>query len=257
MIELVAPESLGDQQRHERDIALKRAIETGARGLTPDEMYILRRLASVIAQDPAAASGYGGCFVSLPVSEFAVHAGLTQKVAHRRLDIAANSLYDRRVELTFAGETTRFVWASSRLVGTEVLDMSFSQSFVRAILYTEGMGREPAALIPSAETILAAVEAGAGVFGQRGLEVTIRSSLMSRKKRPKDMSYDTMCKRIGKQLRVGLGRDQILDTFEVFVQTSRWKGKTDPKYYRYTHKDLREFRVEVMTFIRDHSIPAD
>jgi hypothetical protein len=118
----------------ERDLLLQQAFADSASNLSIDERYILRRLASVVAQDLPTATKYADVLISLPVAEFATHTGLTRKVAYRRLDVATHSLFNRQVRFVSDETETSIAWAGSRRQAHDFSGLTFTGCFIQHLL---------------------------------------------------------------------------------------------------------------------------
>ncbi len=246
MLDLLPPESTDVEREHR----LQQALAESARNLSVDERYILRRMASVVAQSPAAASGLAGALITLPVVEFAAHAGLTSKVALRRLDVAAHSLFGRSVHLNSDdGATLQFVWADSLTNGIEYFDLRFSGTFISYLLTVLSRDRAgvPQGLLAFSDLVTAPAVLDRGDKTPYGLPIVLVSRLKARKKRPKAMSMCRALERAGKRLKNTVDRDRLEDIFDLMYRASPWRGKDDPKYYKFTHRDLNEMHKWIIT----------
>ncbi|MBA5686722.1 RepB family plasmid replication initiator protein [Rugamonas apoptosis] len=239
MLDILPPEST-DVERERR---LQWALAESARNLSVDERYILRRMASVVAQSPAAAREPAGALITIPVVEFAAHAGLTPKVAFRRLDVATHALFDRSVCLNFDdGATSHFVWADSLTNGIEYFDLRFSGTFISylfTVLRSDRAG-VPRGLLTFSDLVSAPAVLDRGQKMPYGLPIVLISRLKARKKRPKTMPMSRLLVRVARRLKNVVSKERLDDIFDVIHRTSRWRRMEDARYYKFTHRDLDE-----------------
>lgn len=226
--------------RTETDLQFQQALADSARDLSEDERYVLRRLASVVASMPDT-TPHAGVLVTLPVFDFAVHAGLTSKVASRRLDVATHSIFERSIHLSRSDGTERTIrWAEACCADDDSFDLSFAEVFVRHL----AMVLRP---VPNDEVITSVgtidgVDGSAllcqGTSQPHGLPVVLSSRLKSRTKRPKGMSMQRLLKRLSRRLKRSMNVDHRRDAVDIVAEDSPWRDKANRKYYKYTHRDL-------------------
>lgn len=224
----------------ETDLQFQQALADSARDLSEDERYVLRRLASVVASVPDT-TPYAGVFVTLPVFDFAVHAGLTNKVASRRLDVATHSIFERSIHLPGSDGAERTIrWAEARFGGNDSFDLSFAGVFVRhlALVLKPVTADEMIASVVSAHVGGGPAILCRGTARPYGLPVVLTSRLRARTKRPKAMSMQRLLKRVNKRLKGSMEEEDRRDAVDMVVEDSPWRDKADPKYYKYTYRDL-------------------
>lgn len=224
----------------ETDLKFQQALADSARNLSADERYVLRRLASVISRDPRT-TRHADVFVTLPVCDFTLHAGITTKAASRRLDIATHSIFERSIHLPWSDGTERTIrWAEARCADDDSFDLSFADAFVRYL----AMVLRP---VPNDEVIktvgtIDGVDGSAvlckGTSQPHGLPVVLSSRLKSRTKRPKGMSMQRLLKRLSRRLKRSMDVDHRRDAVDMVAEDSPWRDKANRKYYKYTHRDL-------------------
>lgn len=252
MIDVLLPEPVEALHARDREVRLQKAFAETAGELSVDERYVLRRLIALAAQQPDFAEGFLGVFLSLPVAEFALHAGLTPKVAHRRLDIATHAIFQRSTTLVSdEGMTSVFTWATSRGVGEESLDLTFNSTFVKSLCPRLGANGER--FDPTLVQTPASQEGG-GLFA---FAIEINSRRKDRPSRPKVMPFTRMLARVMKHVKSGLTRDEQWDLEDAVYNASPWQGLTEPRYYKYTHKDLRALHAWVIEYMDKHGFPAE
>lgn len=230
--------------RVDRDLLLQQALADSARDLSADERYILRRLASVVARHRPETTKFADVLVSLPVGEFAAHAGLTLKVALRRLDVATHSLFNRRVRLLSDDVDTSIAWVGTRREAAAYFALTFTGFFVEHLF---------SILRPDwREEIVGVVEFAGGVTGPatlcrgstapHGLPIMLTSRLKARGRRPKGMSMTHLLKRVAKRLKGHIDKDRLDDILDVVIQDSPWRGMDNSKYYKFSHRDLYDMQ---------------
>ncbi len=209
-MEVLPPE----ETEEEREAIRRQALTDSARGLSVDERYVLRRLVNVVAADPAASAGVAGSLITLAVAEFAAAAGLTPKVARRRLLHAGDALFARSVAVRFSGSGTIFRWVESLYKTDEYVGLRFSSFFLDYLRRLDGDGRG-GALYDFSSAINAPVVAARGIKIPDDLSIVLVSRLQARAKRPKNLSRANIYKRVKKKLKQTMACEQVLDVMEV------------------------------------------
>jgi hypothetical protein len=226
----------------ERDLQFQQALADSARDLSVDERYVLRRLASIVAQTPPSTK-YAEVPVNLPVSEFAVHAGLTWKVAFRRLDVATHSIFHRHVrQMSSDGCETVTAWAGTLHGGEDSFTLSFTGFFVQHLISVLRPVRidEILGYVDFAKQVAAPAVLCRGAKQPYGLPVVLTSRLKARTKRPKGMSMSRLLDRVGKRFKGTLDEDELWDVLDMVLRESPWRDKDDSRYYKYTHRDMKK-----------------
>jgi len=226
----------------ERDLKFQQALADSARNLSVDERYVLRRLASIVAQTQPSMK-YAEVPVSLSVSEFAVHAGLTRKVAFRRLDVATHTIFQRHVRRSLSdGSETVTAWAGAWHGRDDGFTLCFTGFFVQHLMSVlrpldidEIIGIGDFAKEIAAPAVLCR-----GAKQPYGLPIVLMSHLKARTKRPKGMSMSCLLERVGKRFKGTLDEDELWDVFDMVLRQSPWRGKDDFRYYKYTHRDMKK-----------------
>ncbi|WP_395402156.1 hypothetical protein ACHMW6_28935 [Pseudoduganella sp. UC29_106] len=259
MIEILTPEITEAALARDRELELQRALAESARDLSVDERYILRRMAAIVAQDPASATSFPGLLLGVTVAEFALHAGLTPKVAYRRLDVAAHAIFDRSVTLVSEeGDTTVFRWVTGLGIGNDLIDLTFTGTFIN-FLYSR-LGGGGARAFPKLSAITGAVQAQASVCqedeGLFAFPIEIKSRRDARQKRPNGMPFTRLFTRVTKRLKSLLNKEQLWDIEDAVYRDSPWTSRTNPRYYKYTHKDLRKLHDWVVAYLMQHGFPG-
>ncbi|MBV6324895.1 RepB family plasmid replication initiator protein [Duganella violaceipulchra] len=227
------------QAEEERERIRQQALVDSARNLSIDERYVLRRLVNLVAQDPDTASRPAGKLITVSVIEFAAHAGITFKVARRRLDMAAYALFERSVSIHFHDEGTIFCWAEKLGYTEDYYELRFSSTFIRYLEWIVGDIRAGASrpLISFAEAINAPAVVARGAKVPGDLSIVHISRLKARTKRPKSMKWWQLRERVEKRLKQLLSRDEVLDVLDAADQKSPL-AKMRGKYYDYSHRDI-------------------
>lgn len=249
-MEILDAEITGDEflPEGEPKLKLQRALAEGASGMSVDERFIMSRMAAAVGQGTVGAFKFGGLVLNVPIAAFALHAGLTPKVAYRHLDVAAHAIFDRSITLiSEAACTTRFRWVSALSVGENSIDLFFTGTFIR-FLYSCLSD----SAVPNQQSSDGAMQTQCyvinGLDGLFAFPVENRSRREKRQPRPKCMSFERMFWRATKGLRGVHYKDQLWDIEDALRVDSPWSGKTDPRYYRYTHKDLRKLQKWIAAF---------
>ena len=226
----------------ERDLQFQQALADSARDLSLDERYVLRRLASIMAQSPPLTE-CAEVLVSLSVSDFAAHAGLTRKVAFRRLDVATHSIFHRHVrQWSPDGSETVTAWAGAMQGADDGFTLFFTGFFAQHLISVLRPARidEMVGLVDFAKEGASPAVLCRGTKKPYGLPIVLTSRLKARIKRPKGMSMSRLLDRLGKRLKSRLDNDQLWDVFDMVLQESPWRYKDDSRYYKYTHRDMEK-----------------
>lgn len=227
------------QSEEERERIRQQALVDSARNLSIDERYVLRRLVNLVAQDPGTASRHIGKLVTLPVAEFAAHAGITFKVARRRLDMAAYALFERSVSIHFHDEGTIFRWAEKLAYTEDYYELRFSSTFIGYLAWIVGDIRAGASrsLLSFAEAINAPAFVARGAKVPGDLSIVHISRLKARTKRPKSLKWDQLSGRVRKRLKRHMSRDEVEDVAHAAYHKSP-QAKLRGKYHDYSHREI-------------------
>lgn len=227
-----------EQSEEQRERIRQQALTDSARGLSVDERYVLRRLANVVAHHPRAAS-LAGTLITIPVADYAANAGITPKVARRRLDMAAYALFGRTVEIHFDGEGTMFRWVDMIGYTEDFYELRFSATFIKYLMQVvgdlSGIGSKP--MLSFAEALNQPVIVARGTKVPGDLSIALISRLKARSKRPKPMKWWQLRMRVGKRLNRVMSRDEVLDVLDAADQKSP-HAKLRGKYHTFTHRDI-------------------
>jgi hypothetical protein len=232
-----------EETEQEREQIRQQALADSAHDLSVDERYVLRRLVNVVAADPAAAATPAGSLITLSVAEFTASAGLTPKVALRRLTHAGDALFARTVAVRFSDSGTMFCWVESLYKTDEYVGLRFSSFFLdylRRLDADNGAG----ALFDFGAAVNAPVTAARGIKIPGDLSVVLVSRLQARAKRPKNLSHANIYKRVEKKLKQTMSREQVLDVMEVVYA----KGPLSKahRHAKCNHRDIRRLYEWIM-----------
>jgi hypothetical protein len=61
------------------------------------------------------------------------------------------------------------------------------------------------------------------------------------------MSMSHLLKRLEKRLKAHVERDQLEEILDVVIQDSPWQQMNDPRYYKFTHRDLHNMHQWTVT----------
>lgn len=231
-VEILPPE----QTDKEREQIRHRALADSARGLSVDERYVLRRMASIVADSPSAGVSFAGVSVVLPVAEFAASAGITFKVARRRLDHAVQALFSRTVSVQYSDRWEGFRWTDARSEYADAFEMNFSGPFLRHLRAIAIAGGSSQTLQPFADAVNAPAVTARGFKVPGDLSVVLVSRLQARQKRPTGMTKAQLKQRLRKRLKRVLDRDGIQDAEDAL--SAKGPLRSGHKYTKYSHRDL-------------------
>jgi hypothetical protein len=206
--------------------------------LSVDERYVLRRLASVVAQDPTAASTYCGTLITLPVAEFAAHAGLTFKVARRRLNVAAHALFGRGVSVKSVDTEVHFNWADMVSATDEFCELQFSGLFIKFLLLTGNAAAVTVPLLSFSHAVTAPAVVARGTKIPGALSIVLVSRLKARAKRRKAMNWEQLTERVGKRLKKIMPGARVMDVIWAAHYHVPWSILRGKKYHDFTHRDI-------------------
>jgi hypothetical protein len=234
-MEILPPE----QTDEEREQIRQQALADSARNLSVDERYVLRRLASVVAQNPAAASTYAGTLITLSVAEFAASAGITFKVARRRLGVAADSVFGRSVSVQFDDQRTIFCWGEMLRTTDDFYELHFSGIFIMYLARIVGDINAGISLplISFAEAVNAPAFVARGTKVPADLSIVLISRLKARTKRPKGMTWCQLTERVAKRLKRSMPRESVLDV--LFAAENKYPlNRRRFQSPAFTHQDI-------------------
>jgi hypothetical protein len=253
IMEVLPPDTTEAMSGDAREIESRQALAAGASSLSVDEQYILRRMALALSPRPDAVCSFAGILVSIPLSEFALHAGLTPKVAYRRLDVALHAIFDRSVTLkTDEGDTTRFRWITGMRIGHNSMDLTFTGDFINflySLLY--GGAGTHLRLDDPADVVMAQASVCLEVERLFAFPIEINSKRHIRRARPKWMPFLRLRTRVLKPLKSALSKEQLLDIQDALSIDSPWRDRSNPRYFKYNHRDLPKLRAWVVAFMRE------
>lgn len=231
-IEVLPPE----QTEEEREEILRKALVDSARGLSVDERYVLSQLSSAVAGDATAGISLAGCLATLPVAVFAASAGLTFKVARRRLDHATKTLFGRTVSAQFSGGGVSFCWVDSRHATDDSFALNFSGPFLK---YLRSVGVDASASRSShafANALSAPVAVPRGLRIPLGLAVVYVSRRKAHVGRPHGMTKAQLNKRLERRLKRALGIDGMWDAIDAV--SAKGPLRSRQANARYTHREI-------------------
>jgi hypothetical protein len=234
-MEVLPPE----ETEQEREQIRQQALADSARGLSIDERYVLRRLVSVVSQDPAGTHPDLGTLITIPVAEFAARTGITPKVARRRLDVATNSLFGRIVSIRFSDRGTDFCWVTKVGSAEDFFDLQFSGFFLKYLAQVVGGANADIskALLSFADALNEPAAAARGAKVPADLSIVLISRLQARGKRPKSLKWHQLSGRVRKRLKRHLTPDEIEDVMQVAGNKSP-QARLRGRHYDYSHRDI-------------------
>lgn len=228
---------LPEQTEEEREQIRHKALADSARGLTVDERYVLHRLACVAANDPKTGISQAGCLVTLTVVDFAASAGITFKVARRRLDHAVQALFARTVHVRFRDEGTIFCWAESIWSSDDCFEVRFSVFFLKYLrqIAAASTGGQPGLNAFSAAVNAPAVSAR-GFKIPADLSIVLVSRLKAHRRRPVGITSAQVYKRVAKRLKRVMNHSRLLDVMEAVY--SKGPVRSSPAHIKHTHREI-------------------
>jgi hypothetical protein len=234
-MEVLPPE----ETEQEREQIRQQALADSARGLSIDERYVLRRLVSVVSQDPAGTHHHLGTLITIPVAEFAARTGITPKVARRRLDVATNSLFRRIVSIRFSDQGTDFCWVTKVGSSEDFFDLQFSGFFLKYLAQVVGGANADISkvLLSFADALNEPAAAARGAKVPADLSIVLISRLQARGKRPKSLKWHQLSGRVRKRLKRHLTPDEIEDVLQVAGNKSP-QARLRGRHYDYSHRDI-------------------
>lgn len=226
-----------EQTDEELEQICHRALAESARGLSVDERYVLHRLACMVADDPKSGTSRAGYLITLPVVDFATSAGITFKVARRRLDHAVQALFARTVDVRFSDRGTIFCWAESTRSSDDCFEVRFSAFFLnylRQVAATSNGG--PPGLNAFSAAVNAPAVSARGFRIPADLSIILVSRLKAHRGRPVGMSRDQLYLRVEKRLKRVMSRDSLLDVMEALYAKGPVQSRHE--HVKYTHRDV-------------------
>jgi hypothetical protein len=140
------------------------------------------------------------------------------------------------------GCKTITAWAGALHGGEDSFTLSFTGFFVQHLTSVLRPVRidETLGFVDFAKQVAAPAVLCRGAKQPYGLPIVLMSRLKARTKRPKSMSMARLLERVAKRFKGMLEGDDLYDVFDLVLQESPWRGKDDPRYYKYTHRDLHK-----------------
>lgn len=215
----------------ERDFAS--ALLRSARNLSPDEKYILRKLALEIANRLDGAPRNLAITLVLPVSAFSEQTGVRGKHAYRRLGAAAETIFMRSVVTELDGwAELHFRWASSMWTGEPGFELEFTETFVRYVVAAQA---RPSTAQRSSSGGLRYVQADNSDFGS----APVQGATKLQPKRPRRViTWLNLIHRVKKRLKKVLPADQVDDLIDFAGKEEPWSRASRSKFHQFTARDL-------------------